>query len=378
MPTFGKTYAPGATRMPSSCRALNAPPPSHSVSAHGSRDRDGRRCWCLMKVSRALESLSLSLRDCNIDLGYLLPCCPRLRKLQIDSWQLDSLTVHSPSLEELDLSAPVLLRRIDISATVLKTLRLFVIHSFDNEFTLKFSAPLVDNLTWRYVCHSTSERFGVIWFMWSLTLLTPKSLGHVHGLPDNILWLNIGTRDNLGNVSRSFEQEISRIPVRNISCLVLQLATKGHVYGAMLLDLIGLYSSIQRLQVTINRYDKVKACSVNCPCHQPYNWRSQIISLTDLKEVSIEGFKGEEHEVGLLKVLPRCAVMLERVTINFPRNVPRSCTAYMELPSILKAHPSVKFKKGGPGAAVEPTVCNRKVPGSSHSLCTFVWVRLGA
>jgi len=34
--------------------------------------------------------------------------------------------------------------------------------------------------------------------------------------------------------------------------------------------------------------------------------------------------------------------------------------------------------KGGPGAAVEPTVCNRKVPGSSSSLCTFVWVRLGA
>ena len=31
-----------------------------------------------------------------------------------------------------------------------------------------------------------------------------------------------------------------------------------------------------------------------------------------------------------------------------------------------------------PGAAVEPTVCNRKVPGSSSSLCTFVWVRLGA
>ena len=64
-------------------------------------------------------------------------------------------------------------------------------------------------------------------------------------------------QDNLGNVSRSFEQEISRIPVRNISCLVLQLATKGHVYGAMLLGLIGLYSSIQRLQVTLNRYDKV-------------------------------------------------------------------------------------------------------------------------
>ena len=34
--------------------------------------------------------------------------------------------------------------------------------------------------------------------------------------------------------------------------------------------------------------------------------------------------------------------------------------------------------KGGPGAAVEPTVCNWKVPGSSPSLYTFVWVRLEA
>jgi len=34
--------------------------------------------------------------------------------------------------------------------------------------------------------------------------------------------------------------------------------------------------------------------------------------------------------------------------------------------------------KGGPGATVEPTVCNQKVPGSSLSLHTFVLERLGA
>ena len=36
------------------------------------------------------------------------------------------------------------------------------------------------------------------------------------------------------------------------------------------------------------------------------------------------------------------------------------------------------FLKGGPGAAVEPTVCNRNVLGSSPSLCTFVQEILGA
>lgn len=65
--------------------------------------------------------------------------------------------------------------------------------------------------------------------------------------------------------------------------------------------------------------------------------------LTGLKEVEIYGFKGEDHEVSLLKVLLMCAAMLETVTINLSRNVPRSCSAYLELPSILKAHPSVKL-----------------------------------
>ena len=87
-----------------------------------------------------------------------------------------------------------------------------------------------------------------------------------------------------------------------------------------------------------------KECSVNyCNCDLPNNWKDQIISLTALKEVEIDGYEGEEHEVGLLKVLLICAEMLERVTISLSRNVPRSCSAYLELPSVLKAHPSVKF-----------------------------------
>ncbi|OEL26308.1 hypothetical protein BAE44_0012677 [Dichanthelium oligosanthes] len=265
----------------------------------------------------ALESLSLC--SCHIDLGDLLPRLPRLCKLRIANWQFDSVTVYSPSLEELDLFTPVQLRRIDISAPVLKTLKFSASQSFDNGFTLTFSAPLLDNLSWKYNCQSTSDRFGVMWFMWTLIL---KSLGGMHCPPDNILFMCIAARDNLGDVARSFEQEISRIPVRNFSGLRLELSTKGHVYGAMV----------------------VKACSVNCPCDQPDNWRSQNISLTYLKEVYIKGFKGEEHEVGLLKVLLRCAAMLETVTITFSRNVPQSCSAYMELPGILKAHPSVKFK----------------------------------
>jgi len=51
---------------------------------------------------------------------------------------------------------------------------------------------------------------------------------------------------------------------------------------------------------------------------------------------------------------------------------------HVNLTSCFKVNRDNAPLKGGPGAAVEPTVCNRKVPGSSHSLCTFVWVKLGA
>lgn len=57
----------------------------------------------------------------------------------------------------------------------------------------------------------------------------------------------------------------------------------------------------------------------------------------------MEGFSGEDHEVDLLKVIFRSTTMLEGVTLKFSRNVSPECSVYKELPSILDAHPSVKF-----------------------------------
>ena len=144
-----------------------------------------------MKVSRRLRaSRSMAVTSTLATCSHTARACESFRFTAGSS----TLSQHSPSLEELDMNTPVRLRLIDISAPVLKALRFYANCSFDNEFTLKFSAPLVDNLYWCYDCQSTSERFGVMWFMRGLTLLTPKSLGHMHGLPDNILLLNIEAR----------------------------------------------------------------------------------------------------------------------------------------------------------------------------------------
>lgn len=53
-------------------------------------------------------------------LGELLPRCPCLRKLHLSCWRFDSLTAHSPSLQELDVFAAMQLQCVDIVAPMLK------------------------------------------------------------------------------------------------------------------------------------------------------------------------------------------------------------------------------------------------------------------
>ncbi|TVU39243.1 hypothetical protein EJB05_12652, partial [Eragrostis curvula] len=291
----------------------------------------------------ALESLFLGA--CHTDLGDLLPRCPRLRKLKISYWKLDSLTVHSQSLEELDVYAVPQLVHVDIVVPVLKTLMFDVYRGINKECSFSFSAPQLKDVSWHCPSRSATDRFGVIWHMYSLTLSTLESTGNTQ-LTDSkkntcSLMPDIPGHMNFGAADQSFGQEISRIPTRKFTILELDIGTGGHVYGAMVLDLLGLCTFIQNLKVTLHQVNK--PCSTNCSCDQPNNWRSQIISLNDLKEVEIEDFNGEEHGVALLKVLLRCAEMLDRVTVKLSRDVPQSCSAHMEFPGILKAHPSVKF-----------------------------------
>jgi hypothetical protein len=109
-------------------------------------------------------------------LGDLLPRCPCLRKLRLSNWLFDSVTIHSPSLQELDVFALVQLQRVDIMAPMLKKLKFTAINGTKNAFSLSLSAPLVDDLSWRCHARSTSDRFGVLWRMWNLKSKTPEHL----------------------------------------------------------------------------------------------------------------------------------------------------------------------------------------------------------
>lgn len=64
--------------------------------------------------------------------------------------------------------------------------------------------------------------------------------------------------------------------------------------------------------------------------------------MIELKEVEINRFRGQDHEVDLLKVLLRCATVLERVTLRFSSKVSSSDSACMKIVGILEDYPSVK------------------------------------
>ncbi|CAL5086721.1 unnamed protein product [Urochloa decumbens] len=261
-----------------------------------------------------LETMSLIF--CQIDLSDLLPRCPTLRKLKAYCWPLTLLKVHSASLQELKVYTHSDLRVIDIATPLLKKFKFSSDEGTENEFSLSFSAPLLVDVTWRWWCLSS---FGALWHLWSLKIKTVKHHGPTQHLTSNgegsclqlqqrphdkILLLKIGKSRYARNLSRSFGHDISRVPERK---------RRG-------------------------------TCHASCPCDQPRNWRSRSITLTNLKEVEVDGFSGEDHEVDLLKVIFRSTTMLEELTLNFPTNVSPECSsAYEELRIVLNAHRSMKF-----------------------------------
>jgi hypothetical protein len=94
-----------------------------------------------------LEMLSLS--GCIMDLAALVPRCPRLRVLSVRTpHEVDTITVHSASLQELVVSTSRFTSTIDIVAPALRKLTLALeFRGIDN--SLSVVAPMVEEVTWR-------------------------------------------------------------------------------------------------------------------------------------------------------------------------------------------------------------------------------------
>jgi len=106
---------------------------------------------------------SLSVANCLIDLEALLPLCPRLSVLVLDSCirGADAI-IHLPLLEALDLEG-LYFHYIDIEAPELKKVRLQV-HA-DEGFRVSFSAPMVEQMEWCILYDPIDAAFAPLWHL---------------------------------------------------------------------------------------------------------------------------------------------------------------------------------------------------------------------
>lgn len=174
---------------------------------------------------------------------------------------------------------------------------------------------------------------------------------------------------------RSFAEEVAWLGVTDFSVLKLRIQKLAHAYGPLMLDLLQIRPSIQKLNVAIGRgsvstqfvilykiltfslrqdcacfeilivspmflkvqEEEKELCAESCACRHPINWKSETISLPDLEVIVISyDFKVGDEEVDLLKLLFRCAPGLKRVLVRVHENI------YKKIHNICKENPHVK------------------------------------
>ena len=74
---------------------------------------------------------------------------------------------------------------------------------------------------------------------------------HMSPLPHNYMLLAklFGMQEEPAN--RSFEQELAQLPVTDFSALDLRLWIGGHIFGALVLQLLRIRTTIRRLKVVV-------------------------------------------------------------------------------------------------------------------------------
>ncbi|XP_020157890.1 uncharacterized protein [Aegilops tauschii subsp. strangulata] len=281
----------------------------------------------------------LSVAGFRFDMDELVQRCPHLRVLEVGSGGgLYKIKVHSPTIEELVVDYECWVNGIDIMAPVLKKFELRT--SMGLDFSVSFYAPMVENLWWDVSCPKLNVGIDV-WRLRDLTLWKEES--------GNTLWLFIDAPTVYAPVAqRNFSQEIASLP--NFSVLQLCLVTRGHIFGPLVLSLLGICTVIHKLKVAIDNDKCREVCPSNCPCEQSQNWRSQTISLPALEEVEIKGFEGNGDEIDFMKLLFRCTPLMTTMTVTLAPEVLPTSRGCEKTYRIFRENPSVKcrvYRSGG-------------------------------
>ncbi|SPT20018.1 unnamed protein product [Triticum aestivum] len=274
-------------------------------------------------------SFSSLLRDAAslspVELRLTLPWNLQVSCMDVNTTGLidmGNIAIHSTSLEELVVEHGNRWTRrthvsVDLDSPVLKQLTASF-HACGN-IRVSILAPMLDKIWWR--CSYDKPIYGL--GLWGLS-------------EDSV---------RFPNADLSFAAEIDKHMVTNFSGLDLHLSTKGHMFGAFVLHLLGMHrihTALRSLKIVLLRSEVKDACPVNCLCDEPKNWRTETITLADLENMEIEGVGGEDHEFDFLKVIFGCAPVLKRVTVKLSDGVTPSVDWCTKVNNIFMAYPSVE------------------------------------
>ncbi|KAG8080183.1 hypothetical protein GUJ93_ZPchr0007g3520 [Zizania palustris] len=296
--------------------------------------RPRRRCPGHHETPRAFNALTaLHLKRIRIDGQLILgdSMFPSLHNVLIDNTLgLVDLALSSRSLVWLKLSHLRGLQRINVEAHSLEWL--CVIHCLRyNLQVASFSMEGLKVLRW-------TDRFDPILVnlsemphlrQLSITHFIPYGwAGHNpnqdclriinHFSTIHHLELVVSIESDLSGTESKLEC-ITSLP--NIEILSLVLSSHGHVIGASVLYLLRMCTGIRELSLKLPENSEVlNTCPLNCICDQQPNWRAEHILMKFLREAEILNFRGEDHELDLVKLLLRAAPGLRRLRITCHRS----------------------------------------------------------
>ncbi|XP_048543275.1 putative FBD-associated F-box protein At5g38570 [Triticum urartu] len=290
--------------------------------------------------------------------------CPSLRRLSVCSVRgLDNFTIQSESLLQLELRNLHTLQQLSIVALSLQKLKVFLCFTDplnQSQPVANISAPQLVTLDWRGAYDPRSVLFGEMPNLQQLTtnplcayggdtvsarnhhsLMLSQHFHHISKLILILFYLPVH-----GN-ERFLMEEMTKLP--NITVLGLFVLACGHSFGASSFHVLKMSSGIRQLTLQLVTRRDSKVCQPGCICAEPSNWETEDLVLPCLKEVAINGLRGTEHELALVKRLFKWATMLERVTVSFHDSISESNDEEFRQLLLSFSRPAIcmKFSHGG-------------------------------